>query len=318
MARYLDPKADLTFKKVFGEHKELLISLLNALLPLKEGQEIVSIEYMSPELFPDTPYKKDSIVDVRCVDADNRDFLVEMQMFWTSAFKHRALFNTAKAVSSQLEAGAPYRELRPVYTLSLVNDIAFPDTERFYHHYLPTDQSDSKKVIEGFNMIFVELPKFAKWQAQHGSDASQAPAGVVEISSQTFKRLAVLWCRFLTEINEHTFVVDDTLLADDNVRKAIDLVRGSAFTDAERLAYDRYWDMVSRERTALEEAELRGRIFGEAKGRAEGEAKGRAEGEAKGRAEAVLATARKLKALGIPSETIAQATGLTLAEIEAL
>ncbi len=28
MAKYLDPKADLTFKKVFGEHKELLISFL--------------------------------------------------------------------------------------------------------------------------------------------------------------------------------------------------------------------------------------------------------------------------------------------------
>ena len=27
--KYLDPKADLTFKKIFGEHKDLLISLLN-------------------------------------------------------------------------------------------------------------------------------------------------------------------------------------------------------------------------------------------------------------------------------------------------
>ena len=35
--RYLDPKADLTFKKVFGEHPDLVISLLNALLPLKKG-----------------------------------------------------------------------------------------------------------------------------------------------------------------------------------------------------------------------------------------------------------------------------------------
>lgn len=33
--RYLDPKADLTFKKVFGEHKDLLISLLNACFRLK-------------------------------------------------------------------------------------------------------------------------------------------------------------------------------------------------------------------------------------------------------------------------------------------
>ncbi|TAD96216.1 MAG: hypothetical protein EAZ97_14425, partial [Bacteroidetes bacterium] len=29
--RYLDPKNDLTFKKIFGEHPNLLISLLNSL-----------------------------------------------------------------------------------------------------------------------------------------------------------------------------------------------------------------------------------------------------------------------------------------------
>lgn len=49
MAKYLDPKADLTFKKVFGEHKELLVSFLNALLPLQPGKEIVEIEYLPAE-----------------------------------------------------------------------------------------------------------------------------------------------------------------------------------------------------------------------------------------------------------------------------
>ena len=39
MGKYLDPKADLTFKLIF-EHEELLISLLNALLPLDEGKQI--------------------------------------------------------------------------------------------------------------------------------------------------------------------------------------------------------------------------------------------------------------------------------------
>ena len=52
--RYLDPKADLTFKKIFGEHKDLLISLLNALLPLADDEQIESVEYLSPELVPDT------------------------------------------------------------------------------------------------------------------------------------------------------------------------------------------------------------------------------------------------------------------------
>ena len=49
MARkHLDLKADVTFKKVFGEHERLMISFLNALLPFK--------------MVPDNPNKKNSIV----------------------------------------------------------------------------------------------------------------------------------------------------------------------------------------------------------------------------------------------------------------
>ena len=32
MALYLDPKNDLTFKRIFGEHPDLLIDFLNALM----------------------------------------------------------------------------------------------------------------------------------------------------------------------------------------------------------------------------------------------------------------------------------------------
>lgn len=59
--KYLDPKADLTFKKVFGEHPELVKSLLNALLLLDEGQQIEDVEYMEPEMVPENPAKKNSI-----------------------------------------------------------------------------------------------------------------------------------------------------------------------------------------------------------------------------------------------------------------
>ena len=66
--RYLDPKADLTFKHVFGEHPDLVISLLNALLPLNPRHEIREIEYLPAELVPENPLRKNSIVDVRCRD----------------------------------------------------------------------------------------------------------------------------------------------------------------------------------------------------------------------------------------------------------
>lgn len=76
--RYLDPKNDLTFKKVFGQHPHLLISFLNALLPL--DAVILSVEYLPHELVPEIPVLKYSIVDVRCTDQNGRQFIVEMQM----------------------------------------------------------------------------------------------------------------------------------------------------------------------------------------------------------------------------------------------
>ena len=120
--RYLDPKADLTFKKIFGEHKDLLISLLNALLPLADDEQIKSVEYLSPELVPDTYVGKNSIVDVRCRDVKNRQFIVEMQMLWTEAFKQRVLFNASKAFVRQLDKKRKYEMLQPVYSLNLVNE----------------------------------------------------------------------------------------------------------------------------------------------------------------------------------------------------
>ena len=44
--KYLDPKADLTFKKIFGNHPKRLISLLNALLPLSEEELIQQQQYL--------------------------------------------------------------------------------------------------------------------------------------------------------------------------------------------------------------------------------------------------------------------------------
>ena len=50
----------------------------------------------------------------------------------------------------------------------------------------------------------------------------------------------------------------------------------------------------------------------------EGEARGRAEGRAEGEARERMKNARNLKQLGVASETIAQATGLSVEEIETL
>lgn len=159
--RYLDPKNDLTFKRVFGEHKNLCMSLLNAILPLKEGQEIVDLEYLPAELVPEIPLLKNTIVDVRCTDTLGRQFIVEMQMYWTDSFKQRVLFNASKAYVKQLDKSQQYSLLQPVYALSLVDDVFDDKTDNFYHHYQIVNVGNPQEQLKGLEFVFIELPKLS-------------------------------------------------------------------------------------------------------------------------------------------------------------
>lgn len=150
--RYLNPKADLTFKRVFGEHPDLVMSLLNALLPLTPEQEITEIEYLPSEMVPDNPLRKNSIVDVRCKDKSGRLFIVEMQMIWSPEFKQRVLFNASKAYVRQIGVGEEYELLQPVYSLNLVNDVFEPELKEFYHYYRLVHEENSDKVIDGLQL----------------------------------------------------------------------------------------------------------------------------------------------------------------------
>ena len=303
--KYLDPKADLTFKKVFGEHPNLVISLLNALLPFESDDEkIESVEYLPAELVPDTPMKKNSIVDVRCKDASGRIFIVEMQMIWSPAFMSRVLFNASKAYVRQLESNKKYNYLQPVYSLNLVNDIFIPDVEDYYHDYRIVHMEHSDKIIEGLRFVFLELPKF---------------------KPQTFseKKMHVLWLRYLTEIGEKTRTVPQELMDVPEIKMAVNQLRESSFNDSQLLGYDEFWDAVRVEKTlisdALDEGRERGLAEGRERGLAEGRERGLAEGRerglAEGREEERRELARKFKLSGVPVDIIAMNTGLSEEDI---
>ena len=278
MAKYLDPKADLTFKKVFGGYENLTISFLNALLPLKT--EIKSIKYLPSELVPDNPFRKNSIVDVRCTDQDGRQFIVEMQMIWSDEFKQRVLFNASKAYVKQLGKSKRYELLQPVYSLSIVNEIFEENSKGFYYNYHIVCDEDSNLVIDGLHMTFIELRKFK-------------PQTLAD------KKMMVLWLRFLTEIDENTRDVAPELIADKNIKEALELVEHSAFTDEELAQYDKFWDIIRTENTLISSAEK----------------KGRQEGKQEGRQEEKISIAKNLIQMGMSIADITKATGLSEDEI---
>ena len=309
MARkYLDPKTDLTFKKVFGEHKNLMISFLNALLPLDKGKQVESIEYLPPEMVPDNPDKKNSIVDVRCEETGGRKFIVEMQLNWTTAFKERVLFNAAKAYVRQIDRSEKYKLLQPVYSLNLVNKVFEPDTENCYHHYSMVHNLDTKKQIDGLHLVFVELPKFK-------------PQSFAE------KKMAVLWLKFLTEIDEKTRAAPQELLDNPEVAQALEIMEVAAYSDAELAAYDGYWDAVRIEATIMGELndaradllDAQAKVVEATVARdALATERDAANARADAATEKLCQTARNLKAMNLTTEQIAAATGLTAEEIAAL
>ncbi|MDR2448467.1 MAG: Rpn family recombination-promoting nuclease/putative transposase [Prevotellaceae bacterium] len=263
MAHYLDPKNDLIFRRIFGEHEHLCMSLLNSILPLDASQQIVALEYQQPELVPEIPGLKDSIVDVHCKDNFGRQFIVEMQMYWTDSFRSRVLFNASKAYVRQLDAGKEYKLLQPVYALSFVNEPFDRDPSVYYHHYKIVNIENREKRIEGLEFVFIELPKFRP-------------------TNRAEKKLYDLWLTFLTQINEGEEEVPPVLFEEGVTKEALHHLERYSYSRGELDTYDRYWDVIRKERMYYLDALDKGLAEGEAIGTKKGREKGLAEGEAIG------------------------------------
>jgi predicted transposase/invertase (TIGR01784 family) len=282
MSRYLDPKADVVFKKIFGDHPKLLISFLNALLPLASDSPIVELFYLPTEQVPVIPTFKRTIADVKCTDAQGRVFIVEMQMNWTDSFKQRLLFGISQAFVKQLEKGNDYQFLQPVYGLGIVAEIYEKTSPDWYHHYRLVKKGNlASDVIEHLQLIFIELPKFPV----HAPDE---------------KKLRLLWLRFLREVDEKTKSVAQELLDVPEIAQAVELAEEAAYTPGELNIYESYWDSVRREKTFIIDKFAEGKAVGESIGRMDEKRK----------------IAKNLLEQGIALEIVAAGTDLPLEEVE--
>jgi predicted transposase/invertase (TIGR01784 family) len=217
------------------------------MLPLPEGKEIVELAYLSPEIVPETYLEKFTSVDMRCTDNYGRQFLVEMQMNWTTAFKQRVLFNASKAYVTQSVKGTDYNRLKPVYALNLINQTYLSEVQEYYHHYAVVHLQNTNERLEGLEFVFIELDKF---KAKNIRD----------------KKLQVLWLRFLIEISEKSIEISKELLEHPSINQAIVLVNEASLSKEEKLLYNKNWDRISSEKTILAEGKAEGEQIRIAKG----------------------------------------------------
>jgi predicted transposase/invertase (TIGR01784 family) len=162
--RFISPKVDYAFKKIFGseQSKEILISFLNAIV--YGGEKVIqSLTIVNPYNPGQVMTLKDTYVDVKAVLADGSLVAIEMQVAAMTAFNKRVAYNLAKAYSNQLVTGEDYPLLNPAIAVTITDFMLFPQTQQVINKFVFQEETQHFPCIDKeLRLIFVELPKFKK------------------------------------------------------------------------------------------------------------------------------------------------------------
>jgi len=164
---YADLTTDMVFKKAFAseQDKELLINLLNAFLERKLKHPITDVTIKNPYIQGETLLNRDSIVDIRCRDAEGNDFIVEMQVSPQHFFIKRAIYYLCVSIANNGKKGDDYDfDIPKSYSLNFLDfDIdILKDCPDVVQYFSMSNDDNPEIKLDYMNLVFVRLPRFAK------------------------------------------------------------------------------------------------------------------------------------------------------------
>ncbi|OQY46280.1 MAG: hypothetical protein B6242_08235 [Anaerolineaceae bacterium 4572_78] len=276
--KFVDPKNDVAFKKIFGseDKTQILISFLNAVLDLTGDKEIQEVTILNPFQAPRIKMLKYTTLDVQAKDKRGITFIVEMQVRGLEGGMKRFVYYTTKAYSSQLKRGDDYPKLNQVIFIGVLGYNEF-ENKNYLSRHLILNAETHEHEIKDVEFNFIELPKFKK--------------KVHELETILEK-----WIYFIKHTRKLDVVPDN--MDDEVLQLAYEVAEQHSWTEDEMEFYD-YW--------AIKEQDARGEVTWAMK-------KGHAKGHAEGRAEIV----GKMLAKGMDIPLIVELTGFSIDEILAL
>jgi predicted transposase/invertase (TIGR01784 family) len=311
MARYINPKTDFAFKKIFGSEQshDVLISFLNALL-YNGDPTIQALDILNPYQAPRIRGVKDTYLDVKAQLSTGETVIIEMQVLNVEGFEQRILYNAAKAYSIQLGIGDSYDLLNPVIALTITDFEMFPEMETVMTHFVLKEKYFLMDYpTHDLELIFIELPKFQRQLNQLSS-------------------LSDLWLYFLQNAPQFDRIPPE-MQGVSAIEEAFNFANQANLTHEELEEFEHQQMFIHDQRNMLTKATkeglARGLALGIAEGRVEGRVEGRAEGRAEGQAEGIEAGSRQTQLaiaqrmlMTADNETISQLTGLSVEEIQQL
>jgi predicted transposase/invertase (TIGR01784 family) len=291
ISKFLDPKNDVAFRRIFGSEKnqDILIHFINDVLELKGSDRIKEVTFLPTIQIPEIAAKKQSIVDVLCKDENGVQIIIEMQVSPQEGFEKRAQYYAAKAYSRQLnkgnKEGARYSDLKAVIFIAISDNIIFKDKIFYKSDHIILDKESYAHDLKDFSFTFIELPKFK----------------ITNIDLLT--NIVEKWCFFFKNADSTSEVDLRKLIGSDLViERAYEELNQFNWTEEELLTYEqetkRIMDNQAAEDYMLKQA--------------------KSEGVAEGKAEEKIKIAKSLLLQNIDINTISTATGLSAQQISEL
>jgi len=167
LTKFLNPKNDLAFKRIFGNerNKDILIHFLNDIFD-RTTVPIEKVTFLKLSQDPEIAALRASLIDVLCEDAEGNRFIVEMQINNEAGFEKRAQYYAAKAYIEQRGKGIEFADLKEVTFLAITDFTLFPEKEAYLSHHVMLDKQTYERNLKDFSFSFLELPKFKKTKNQ--------------------------------------------------------------------------------------------------------------------------------------------------------
>ena len=318
ISKFLDPKNDVAFRRIFGseKNKDILIHFINDILELKDGDKVKEITFLPTIQVPEIAAKKQSIVDVLCSDENGVQLIIEMQVAPQEGFEKRAQYYAAKAYSRQLnkgkEEGARYIDLKAVIFIAISDNIIFQNKIFYKSDHIILDKNTYTNDLKDFSFTFIELPKFK----------------ITNIDLLT--NIVEKWCYFFKHADETSEADLRKLIGSDNViERAYEELNQFNWTEEELLIYERETKRIMDNQAAEDymlkqmERQVQQHIQQQVQQQVQqhiidATLKAEAKGEARGKTERDTEIARSMLIDGDSVEKIARITGLPIAYIQKL
>ncbi|AXY11568.1 ATPase (plasmid) [Bacillus thuringiensis LM1212] len=282
-------RVDFAFKQLFGVkgNEELLTSFLNAILHESLSSPIQTLQIEDPHLHQEYENDKLSILDILATLDNGTKVNIEIQVRNTQDMVKRSLYYWAKLYTSQIEKGMPYRSLRKTIAINLLDFRLFPNFEDIQTTGQLWSRQQQQVLLDDLEIHFIEIPKLLQqWREEK-----------INPWENEFARWLLLLPAHEDEHLTHT-LEDIAMKQDPMLQKAMNKWEDMSQNSSFRLQYE------AREKV----------LFDEQAKLAHAREEGVEEGFKKGKMQMI----QGMHELGVPLETIAKASKLSIRKVEVI